>query len=241
MGRGIQIHAFDQRGWGRSVTKKSERGLTGPTTTVMNDITSMLGSMIPLSHDLALPIFLVGHSMGGGEVLYYAASGPADIRKEIRGYVALAPYILLHPASQPSRALELAGRVAMRLFPRMQMVQKLRPEILCRDPEVAASWEQDELCHNTGTLEGLGGMIDRGVELERGTVVIKEGSVYIAHGSKDSITSPDASKKLFEGLSLPDKTYQLYEGWFHVCESNVRLGAHASADKHYSARGARRG
>ena len=156
--------------------------------------------------------------MGGGEVLYYAASGPAEVRKEIRGYIALAPYILLHPKSQPSRALELAGRLAMKFLPKLQVVQKLRPDILCRDPEVAASWEQDELCHNTGTLEGLGGMIDRGEELDKGRVVIEERSVYIAQGSGDFITSPDASKRLFENLKIADKTYQSYEGWYHVCE-----------------------
>ena len=33
--QGIEVHGFDQRGWGRSVHSKAERGLTGPTSTVM--------------------------------------------------------------------------------------------------------------------------------------------------------------------------------------------------------------
>lgn len=36
--RGIQTHAFDQRGWGRSVYSPSHRGLTGPTSTVLGDM-----------------------------------------------------------------------------------------------------------------------------------------------------------------------------------------------------------
>ncbi|KAL9130941.1 MAG: hypothetical protein Q9217_000987 [Psora testacea] len=216
--RGIQIHGFDQRGWGRSVTRKSERGLTGSTATVMNDITSMLRSLIPIAKEKSISLFLMGHSMGGGEILYYAATGPAEVRKEIRGYLALAPYIALHPTAQPSRALVVAGRLAKFVLPKRQMEQKLKPEWLCRDPDVAKSWEEDELCHNIGTLEGLGGMIDRGEELDRDAVVVKEGSFFIAHGSEDHVTSYDTSKRWFTRLKVEDKEFKSYEGWYHVCK-----------------------
>ena len=216
--RGIQVHGFDQRGWGRSVTKKSERGLTGSTANVMDDITSLLQSIIPTSKELSIPLFLMGHSMGGGETLYYAATGPAEVRKSIRGYLALAPYIALAPASAPSRALVIAGRLAMKVLPKMQMLQKLKPDFQSRDPEFAKTWVEDELCHDTGTLEGLGGMIDRGEHLDKGVVVVKEGSIFIAHGSGDLITSYDASKRFFDKLNVQDKTYKTYEGWYHVCE-----------------------
>ncbi|KAG8526916.1 uncharacterized protein KY384_008345 [Bacidia gigantensis] len=219
--RGIEVHGFDQRGWGRSVTTKSERGLTGSTATVMSDITSMLQPLILLAQGSGVPLFLLGHSMGGGEVLYYAATGPEEVRKQIRGYLALAPYLTLHPASQPSRALVVAGRVALKVLPRYQMLQKLKPDNLSRDPEVAKSWEADELCHNIGTLEGLGGMIDRGEELDNGKAVVKEGNIYIAHGSNDLITNHGASKRFFERLKVRDKTFKSYDGWYHVCEYNA--------------------
>ena len=217
--RGVQVHAFDQRGWGRSVTRKSERGSTGPTSVVMADIASMLQSLVPVSHELSVPLFLMGHSMGGAETLYFAATGPAEIRSGIRGYLALAPYIALAPASTPSRALVIAGKLVMRVLPKRQMLQKLKREHICRDPEVGQSWEEDELCHNIGTLEGLGGMIDRGEELNKGVVVVKEGSIFIAHGSGDLITSYDASKRFSERLKVEDKTFKTYDGWYHVCES----------------------
>ena len=217
--RGIQIHGFDQRGWGRSVTRKSERGLTGSTTLVMADITSMLESLLPRAKEKSTPLFLMGHSMGGAETLYYAATGPPEIRKQIRGYLGLAPYLTLHPSAQPSRALVVAGRLAKIVLPKRQMLQKLKAEWLCRDSAVANSWEDDELCHNTGTLEGLGGMIDRGEELDRDAVVVKEGSIFVAHGSEDHVTSYDASKRWVERLKVDDKEFKSYEGWYHVCES----------------------
>ncbi|KAL9105117.1 MAG: hypothetical protein Q9163_000035 [Psora crenata] len=218
-GRGIQVYGFDQRGWGRSVTRQSERGLTGPTVTVMNDITSILQLLIPQAKEKSIPLFLMGHSMGGAELLYYAATGPAEVRKEIRGYLALAPYVALHPASQPSRALVIAGRLARLVFPKKQMLQKLKPELLCRDPEIGKSWEEDELCHNIGTLDGMGGMLDRGDELDRDAVVVKEGSFFVAHGTNDLVTSYDASKRWFERLRVEDKEFKSYEGWYHVLHS----------------------
>lgn len=63
--RQILVYAFDQRGWGRSVKKLSARGRTGSTSQVLDDIDSVVKSQLPSD----LPLFLMGHSMGGGEVL----------------------------------------------------------------------------------------------------------------------------------------------------------------------------
>ena len=178
----------------------------------------MLKSLLPISQENSVPLFLMGHSMGGAEILYYAASGPEEVRKHIRGYLALAPYLVLHPAAQPSRALVFAGRLAKLFLPKRQMIQKLNSEWLCRDPEVAKSWEEDELCHDTGTLEGLSGMIDRGEELDRDAVVVSEGSLFVAHGSDDHVTSYEASKRWVERLKVEDKEFKSYDGWYHVCE-----------------------
>jgi acylglycerol lipase len=49
---------------------------------VLDDITSFIQPLLPSP----VPFFLMGHSMGGGEVLCYAAQGPQEVRKHIRGY-----------------------------------------------------------------------------------------------------------------------------------------------------------
>ena len=68
-----RTHAFDQRGWGRSVQKSSQKGLTGPTTTVLNDISSVVESLFATAASMSAPFFLMGHSMGGAEVFQWAA------------------------------------------------------------------------------------------------------------------------------------------------------------------------
>ena len=116
-----RTHAFDQRGWGRSVQMPSQKGLTGPTTTVLNDISSILKPILATATLMSVPLFLMGHSMGGAEVLQWAARGPPDMRSQMRGYLAESPYLTLHPAAQPGHFTATAGRLAAKVLPKRQM------------------------------------------------------------------------------------------------------------------------
>ncbi|THZ02272.1 alpha/beta-hydrolase [Aureobasidium pullulans] len=216
--QGIDVYAFDQRGWGRSVTKKHDRGLTGPTTRVLADITSMLHTLLPTP----VPLFIMGHSMGGAEILHYASTGPSEILSQIRGFISSAPLIALHPSTRPFRATVLAGRLAGRVLPKFQLVQKLEPKWLSRDPEQNKLWEQDELCHDTGTLEGLAGMLDRGIQLESFKVMPRDSAgeggkirLLALHGTGDHVNDFAATKAYVEKSELSDKELRTYDGWYH--------------------------
>ncbi|KAF2790319.1 alpha/beta-hydrolase [Melanomma pulvis-pyrius CBS 109.77] len=216
--KGIEVYTFDQRGWGRSVQKPSEKGNTGPTTRVLEDITSFIKTVIPSP----IPLFLMGHSMGGGEVLCYAALGPADIRKHIRGFLLEAPFVDFSPASKPSPIVVFAGRLVGKLLPNVQKVNKLDVKLVSRDAAVQKQMEEDTLCHDTGTLEGLSGLLDRTGDLASGKIQIGDAAgeggvtrIWIGHGNKDGITNFHAAKKFFDELSAKDKEFKTYEGHFH--------------------------
>ena len=186
---------------------------------MIDDISSFLKTLIPVAEERGIPLFLMGHSMGGAEVLQYAARGPSEIRSQLRGYLGESPYIALHPAAQPNRLTVIAGRIASKLLPKRQMVNQLDPQWISRDPSVGREWVEDPLCHNTGTLEGLAGMLDRGHELNTDQVVVKEGSFWIGHGNADHVTSYDTSKQWFDRLNVEDKEFKTYDGWYHKCKS----------------------
>jgi acylglycerol lipase len=209
------------RGWGKSVTKRSERGHSGPTSQVLGDITSFMKTVIPCP----IPLFLMGHSMGGGEVLCYAAQGPSEIRQHIRGYLLESPFVDFNAKSKPSSLTIFAGRMAGKLLPHRQLTNKLDPKLVSRDPAVCDSFDKDELCHDTGTLEGLAGMLDRTVQLAGGKVNIPDDAgeggitrIWIAHGDADGITDYNATKRLADALQVKDKEFKSYAGYFHRCE-----------------------
>ena len=168
----------------------------------------------------------MGHSMGGGEVLCYAAQGPREIRQHIRGYLLESPFVDFDPKSKPSSLTVFFGRLAGRLMPHRQLVNKLDVKLISRDPEACKRFEEDDLCHDTGTLEGLAAMLDRTGELAAGRVVIPDDAgeggvtrIWIGHGDQDGITAFSASQRLADALQVKDKEFKAYQGYYHRCKS----------------------
>ncbi|CAP73169.1 uncharacterized protein PODANS_2_5790 [Podospora anserina S mat+] len=221
--KGIAVYGFDQRGWGRSVKKPAERGLTGPTAQVLSDIAAFLSQPhllgTPGSQE---PVFVMGHSMGGGQVLTFAADPKYEsLVEKVRGLLLEAPFIGFSPEERPSRLKITVGRLAGRLMPHFQLAHKIAVEHLTRDQHVQVSIKEDELMHDTGTLEGFAGLLDRTNDLQQGrTKLGKEGvvkSLWVGHGTADKTTWFEATKQWFEGCAggVKDRTLRAYEGWYH--------------------------
>ena len=175
------------------------------------------------AEDATVPIFLYGHSMGGAQVLNYAATGPSAVVSQIRGFLVESPFIALNSASRPWRMTVVMGRFAGKVLPKRQMVQKLDAKKVSRDPEVIKEFEADPLNHDTGTLEGLAGMLDRAHNLETGLVILGEGRgeggltrLWVSHGTADGICDYTACRKWFDGVRCKDKEMRVYEGAYHV-------------------------
>lgn len=206
------------RGWGRSALDKSEWGNSGPTSQVLADITCFIESVLPSP----VPLFLMGHSMGGGEVLCYAAQGPTEIRQHIRGYLLESPFVDFAPKSKPSAITVFFAKLVEKLFPLRQRYSKLDANLICRDPAICTQFDKDPLCHDTGTLQALAALIDRTIELSDGKVMIPDDAghggvtrMWMAHGDADGICSYAASKTFFERQKIRDSTFKTYPGYFH--------------------------
>lgn len=165
----------------------------------------------------------MGHSMGGAEVLLYTASGPSSLVSQLSGTIASAPLIALHPSTRPWSGTVFAGRLAGKLLPRFKMVNKLDGKWLSHDEKQNAEWAADPLNHDTGTLEGLAGMLNRGEVLETGQVVVGEGRhvgsktrLLVVHGDDDHVNLCAASQKYVERCrDVSDKRFVSYGGGYH--------------------------
>lgn len=165
--------------------------------------------------------------MGGGEVLcWLSAPEHAEIRKSIRGYLLEAPFVAFHPASKPAAVTVVLGRLAGKVLPRKQLLNRLDEKLLSRDPAVQRAFVEDELCHDTGTLGGLAALLDRTAALDGGKVKISpdagEGGktrIWISHGSVDGVCDYEGTANLYERLvGVEDKEFKSYEGWSHKCK-----------------------
>ncbi|RMZ89033.1 hypothetical protein DV736_g3748, partial [Chaetothyriales sp. CBS 134916] len=222
----IEVNAFDQRGWGQSVHSKNERGLTGPTSKVLDDINEFVKSV----SDGRLPLFVMGHSMGGGEVLHYILTKDpaiAGTRPQIISVLLEAPYVALDPSSAPNPIVVAVGKLAAKILPNHQMVQSLDATYMSHSEQVRNDWVEDRLCHDTGTLAGLDGMLQRAsdlVLLSQGkpvghiTNTLPQGtSLWAGHGDSDKVVSLDATQRLYNVIQCNGggKQLKVYPGAFH--------------------------
>ncbi|XP_044721921.1 serine aminopeptidase, s33 domain-containing protein [Hirsutella rhossiliensis] len=226
--QGIQVFAWDQRGWGRSVTKPSDKGLTGPTSQVLADVAAFVQDKLPQStggdQQETAPVFVMGHSMGGGEILMLASDAQyAELVGRVRGWILECPLVGFPAGEEPSSVKVLAGRLVGRLLPRQQLKHVVPPEHLSRDQAIVESVRNDALCHNTGTLEGLASLLDRTAMLSSGQVRLGKQvrSVLLAHGTQDRACSYDAAIKFMERQhAVEDKTSKTYDGAYHQLHSD---------------------
>jgi acylglycerol lipase len=212
--RGIQVLSWDQRGWGRSVTKPADKGNTGTTARVIADIAAFIKHNLPSD----VPVFVMGHSMGGGEILTLAGS---ELHKEVvssvRGWIAETPFIGFTPEEEPGFLKVFLGRLVGRVMPKRQMFSEVPPEIVTRDPAVAKAMREDPLCHNTGTLEGLASMLDRTAALTNVDVVLGSHvqSLLWSHATDDRVCSYEKAEHWYAKQTLQDKTAKIYQDAYH--------------------------
>ncbi|KAL2849019.1 Alpha/Beta hydrolase protein [Aspergillus pseudodeflectus] len=233
----VKVHAWDRRGWGKTVRTKAQMGDTGKTPQVIAEIHEALIYIASTIPDIRqTPLFLMGHSMGGQESALYLLNPELDgHRPPITGWILEAPYIGLDPASHPNRIVVAVAKGVARVFPKLKFTQPLSGDFITRDREVRERYRSDPLCHNTGTLEGLQDLLQRESDLTTlslsdqpvpsGLSARLPCPVFWAHGSGDMITSYAISKRLYHRLEphneadLDAKTWKSFEGAFHQLHS----------------------
>ncbi|CAH0018290.1 unnamed protein product [Clonostachys rhizophaga] len=222
--QGIQVLAWDQRGWGRTSPSKADWGNSGPTTQVIADVAAFVKGSLAAREGKA-PLFVMGHSMGGGEVCTLMGDPQyAELVGQVRGWLLECPFIGFVPSQEPSFLKVFFGRLAGRVFPHQKLKFSPPPEYLSRVPEVVESIRADPMCHDTGTLEALAGILDRTAVLASGTVPVRKEvrSLWLAHGTEDKVCSYDSAKKWFEAQKgLEDKTFVKYEGGYHQLHADL--------------------
>jgi len=203
--RGFAVHAPDLRGNGHS---PGARGHIGSWREYREDLRRFVG--LVRGEEPGLPLFLLGHSLGGLIVLDYALHH-AD---GLGGVIASAPPLGRLGVPAP---LLLLGRVVSRLWPSFSLETGMDLSGLARDPAIAAEVLADPLFHRKGSARlstEVTAAIDRVQQGASGFPL----PLLILHGAADRMVPPDGSRELVARARGPERDVRLleYEGAYHA-------------------------
>lgn len=200
-GRGYAAYAIDHRGHGRSA---GPRAYVDRIDNAVTDLHTL--SDLALGRDPGLPVFLLGHSMGGLIALSYALRH----QDELTGLVLSAPLAVL----EANAATRLASRALSAAAPRLP-VYKIDGTTVSRDPAVVRDYDSDPLNHRgmlpARTVGELAATVatfpDRLPELRL--------PILTVYGSGDRLVDNAGSRLVDERCSSDDSTLIAYEGLYH--------------------------
>ena len=211
MERGVEVHAVDLRGHGQS---GGARASVGSFAEYSDDVALALR---PIVEAAEVPVFLLGHSMGG----LVASRLVVD-----HGAMGLAGLVLSSPALAVAAppALRAVGAFVARWAPRLP-VTRLDLSRLSHDPRVARAYREDPLCTKSGVRAALGHEILTSIAHVRAHVDAFTLPLYVFHGTDDQLTMPDGSRWIAEHAPSTDKTLKLYDGLYHETLNEVERDA----------------
>jgi alpha-beta hydrolase superfamily lysophospholipase len=195
---GIDVLAFDQRGFGRS---GGRRAYVNSFDDYLADVEALLAER----RAAGVPVILLGHSLGGLVATSYLVSDRPQPDFAVLSSPALS-------AEMP-RWQQVLAPVLGTVIPRLKVSADFDGSILTRDPAEQTAYEEDPLrvAASTARLgrEVLRAMKTVGTSLDRLRL-----PTYVLHGGDDTLVPPSASEPL---ASLPNVTRRVWDGLRHEC------------------------
>ena len=201
---GTAVYLYDQRGHGRSTGR---RAYVARFDALVEDLAAFLVQV--RHHRPGVPLFLMGHSMGGAVATRYhllQAGPPAE--GLILSSAALAVPSDLAPALRPF------ARLVSRLAPRLPTVQ-LDPHELCSDPAEVQAFLDDPLTFTGRMPARTGAEILRATQRIEPRMEALTVPLLILQGTADRIVAPEGSIALHARAGARDKTLKLYQNARH--------------------------
>jgi alpha-beta hydrolase superfamily lysophospholipase len=202
VGEGHAVYAVEHRGHGRS---EGSRALIDRLDHAVADLDSLV--LLAAGEHPGVPVFLLGHSMGGAIAVSYALAH----QDRLTGLILSAPLAALEAAPAPMR---VAARVLSALSPKLPLFP-IDPNLVSRDSAVVEAYAADPLNYHgklpVRTVAELAAAIDSFPDRVPAITV----PTLIMYGTADRLCPPEGSVMLGERIGSADKTLTPYEGLYH--------------------------
>lgn len=199
---GYAVFGFDNQGHGRS---EGQRGHIRRWQDYRDNISAFLAQV--RHYEPSLPLFLLGHSLGGLIVLDFVLGSPQGVR----GIVISGPPI--RPVGIAKPYLVAIARVLSKIWPRFSMDVGAGAETLSRDPTVVNQTEGDPLTHSMATVRWGTECLVAIATVRRHIAQLKI-PILLVHGSADKVNDVRGSQEIFTRITA-DKTLKIYPGSYH--------------------------
>lgn len=205
---GFAVYSFDNRGHGKSFGK---RGHIDQWEDFRSDVFAFL--QLVAEKQPNIPLFLMGHSLGGLIVLEYIL----HLSDGVSGVIVSGP-ALTQGAVNP--LLLFASRIMSRISPSFALDTQLEANDISRDPDVVATYKNDPLVHSMASARF-------GTEMNSAAKWVKKHAsgltvpILIIHGGDDRLVAPKSSRDFFKKITLEDKKRIEYEGYYHETHNDL--------------------
>jgi alpha-beta hydrolase superfamily lysophospholipase len=201
--RGYAVYALDHLGHGKSegVREYVDRfeDFTGTLTIYYN----MVKDWQP-----DIPMFLLGHSMGGLIASHYLL----DHQDKFKGAILSAPGVKV--GDNITQFTITMGKVLSVLAPKAGILA-LEAEGVSRDPEVVAAYMNDPLVFHEKTSARLAAELLKAMLRVTAEAAKIKLPFILLQGSDDKLVDPAGAQMLYDMATSADKTLKYYDGLYH--------------------------
>lgn len=153
-----------------------------------------------------VPVYIYGHSLGGGIVLNYLVKN----NPRIRGAIVTSPWLKL--SFEPSKSKLILASAMKYIMPGLVQPSGLNVSHISHDPKVIEKYKNDPLVHDRISVSLFDGAVNAAKFSLSNAAELKVPTLLF-HGSDDQITSPAGSRE-FAGKSDKVKL-KIWEGGYH--------------------------
>jgi acylglycerol lipase len=199
--KGFGVVGVDLPGHGKSDGKRGKLNSYSLTDEMLDFLIAEFKKTFP-----GIPVFIYGHSLGGGIALQYILQK----KPEIKGAVITSPWLRL--SFEPDKMKLMLARVMKNLLPSLIQPSGLIVSHISHDQKVIDAYISDPLNHDRISVGLFQSAITAG-EYSLKNAGDLNIPVLLMHGSDDLLTSPKGSTEFASKTKMAE--LKIWEGGYH--------------------------
>ncbi|KAJ8384174.1 hypothetical protein AAFF_G00207920 [Aldrovandia affinis] len=209
-GHSLLVFSHDHVGHGRS---EGERMVIEDFQIFIRDSLQHVDLMRRRYPDL--PIFMIGHSMGGAIAILTACERPNDFS----GVVLIAPMVQMNPESATPIKVFFA-KVLNHVMPSLSL-GSIESKWISRDQREVEAYDTDELNHHGGLRISFGMQMLTATQRIEGAIPAITWPFLLLHGDADKLCDIRGSRLMIENAKSTDKKLKVYDGAYHALHHDL--------------------